>query len=225
MKHQCKICGKKFDKKESLGGHVSSHNRGESYKKGRSKGKSKRIRKKSEGPWICEYCGNEFSNGWKLGGHKTLCKMNPKREERLAKIAKSGIGRKHSEFSKSLISESMEKAHKDGRAWNIGKSRWNNEKSYPEEFFERVIENNFLDKEYETEYPVSIYAIDFAWVNKKKAIEIDGEQHQRFEEYIERDKRKDQSLIEEGWQILRIKWKDMFNNPKYWIQEAYKFIH
>lgn len=33
------------------------------------------------------------------------------------------------------ISESMKKAHAEGRAWNIGKSRWNNEPSYPEKFF------------------------------------------------------------------------------------------
>lgn len=49
---------------------------------------------------------------------------------------------------KKRISESMKKAHEEGRAWNIGKSRWNNEPSYPEKFFMKVIENEFQDKGY-----------------------------------------------------------------------------
>jgi hypothetical protein len=50
-------------------------------------------------------------------------------------------------------SNSMKKAHADGRAWNIGRSRWNNEPSWPEKWFIQVIENEFNDKVYEREYP------------------------------------------------------------------------
>lgn len=116
-------------------------------------------------------------------------------------------------------------AHAEGRAWNIGKSRWNNEPSYPEKFFAKAIENNFSDKNYETEFPIGIYSADFCWPHLKKVIEIDGDQHQRFKEYIERDKRKDKFLTKEGYQILRIVWKEMFHNPQEKIKECYDFIH
>ena len=56
---------------------------------------------------------------------------------------------------------------------------------------EQGFENEFDDKDYEREYPFIRFALDFAWVHKKKVIEIDGEQHERFEEYKLRDKEKD----------------------------------
>lgn len=133
-------------------------------------------------------------------------------------------GRALSVEHKEKLSEKMKDAHAEGRAWNIGKSRWNNEPSYPEKFFMKVIENEFNDKNYINEYPVGIYSIDFAWVDKKLAIEIDGDQHQRFEEYKLRDERKDSFLESQGWKVLRIVWKDMFNNTKEQIKICKNFI-
>jgi len=130
-----------------------------------------------------------------------------------------------SDECKQRISESMKKAHAEGRAWNIGKSRWNNKPSYPETFFMRVIENEFLDKDYVREYAMGIYSLDFAWPHLKKAIEIDGDQHQRFQEYIDRDIRKDAFINSNGWTVLRIAWKDMFNDPKTFIYNSINFIH
>ena len=69
-----------------------------------------------------------------------------------------------------------------------------------------------------------IFSWDFAWVDKKKCIEIDGDQHQRFQEYIDRDKRKDSKLLEEGWKVLRLIWKDVFKEPKKFIKIAKDFI-
>ena len=89
----------------------------------------------------------------------------------------------------------------------------------------KVINNEFEDKNYRRECPVWIYSIDFAWEDKKKGIEIDGEQHERFDDYKERDNRKDEFLRNNGWKILRIKWRDMYADPKKWIEIAYKFIH
>jgi very-short-patch-repair endonuclease len=140
---------------------------------------------------------------------KISCKKNP---------------RKLSEETKNKLSEAMKKAHSEGRAWNIGKSRWNNEPSYPEKFFKEVISNEFTDKNYETELPFHRFSLDFAWVHKKRVIEIDGSQHERFEEYKKRDERKDQLLKEDGWEVLRIKWKDIFHDTKTWIKHAKDFI-
>lgn len=146
-------------------------------------------------------------------------------EETREKLRKSSKDNTHSEYTRKKISESMKKAHSEGRAWNIGKSRWNNEPSYPEKFFANVIANEFIDKSYQTEFPIGIYSADFCWVHLKKVIEIDGEQHYRSKENIDRDLRKNQYLADQGFKILRIRWKDMFHNTKEKIKECFDFIH
>jgi very-short-patch-repair endonuclease len=155
---------------------------------------------------------------------KALGKEFTVSEETKRKISEANTGRTCSEETKRKNSEFMKKAHAEGRAWNIGNSRWKNQPSWPEQFFMQVIENEFVDKNYTCEYPLGIYSIDFAWVEKKLAIEIDGEQHQRFKEYRERDERKNRCLSENGWRVLRISWKDMFNDTKTWIEKAKTFI-
>jgi len=210
--YRCKNCGKEFKTKQSYGGHMSVYSR---------KPKIQNLNTKKH---ICKYCNIEFESGPLLGNHVRACKQHPKYKERIEKIRLSSKGRIPSKETKRKVSESMKKAHKEGRAWNIGQSRWNNERSWPEKFFEKVIKNEFKDKNYIPEYPVGIYSLDFAWVEKKKVIEIDGDQHQRFDEYQKRDKRKDKYLIKEGWKILRIPWKSMYNNTKEEIQKCKDFI-
>lgn len=223
--HVCSICGKEFDSPLSLGGHISSHNRGESYKKKRETQRSRDKRKNLHFPKKCKFCNLEFENGFSLGGHLISCGLNPNSKETYLRISEKAKGRILSESHKKAISASMKKAHEDGKAWNIGMSRWNNKKSYPELFFSRVIENEFSDKNYISEFPLHIYSIDFAWPKIKKGIEIDGSQHKRFEDYSERDKRKDLYAKENGWEILRISWDDLFSQTKHWIKIAYDFIH
>lgn len=147
-----------------------------------------------------------------------------KRKYAEGKIKSYWKGMKLPSEMKEKISVSMKKAHREGRAHNIGESRWNNQPSYPEKFFMKVIENEFFDKNYIREYPFKKYSLDFAWVHKKKVIEIDGEQHERFEEYKNRDKEKDTLLKENGWKVIRIKWKDMIKESKHWIKIAKEFI-
>lgn len=141
------------------------------------------------------------------------------------KIVPSFLGKHFTEEQRKKISNSMKKAHAEGRAHNIGTCRWNNKPSYPEEFFMKVIENEFTDKNYQREMPFIKYSLDFAWPHKKKVIEIDGEQHERFEEYRLRDQQKDELLKEHGWEVLRIKWKDMMANTKIWIKISKEFIN
>ena len=38
--------------------------------------------------YICPYCGKEFNNLYKLGGHKVKCKFNPKCNETIEKQQK-----------------------------------------------------------------------------------------------------------------------------------------
>lgn len=210
--YTCKNCGKEFLSIQSYAGHMSKYSR-------KPKNNQKIITQH-----ICKFCGREFISGQSLGSHIRLCNKNPKYLERIEKMRICGLGRAPSDKTKKKLSESMKKAHKEGRAWNIGKSRWNNKQSYPEIFFEKVINNEFVNKNFKSEYPVSIYSLDFAWIDLKKAIEIDGAQHQRFKEYIERDIRKDEYLKNNGWEILRVKWKDMYNNTKDEIMKCKIFI-
>ena len=174
---------------------------------------------KNKKEYICEYCNKKWITtleGFK--NHINHCDKNPNKRNG------PWSGKLHSEESKSKISNTMKRLHKEGKAWNIGMSRWNNKPSYPESFFMKVITNEFIDKNYKYEYNIGIYSLDFAWISKKKYIEIDGDQHQRFKEIQERDKRKDKYCKSKGWKVLRIKWKDLFNNTKSWIKIANDFI-
>lgn len=87
-----------------------------------------------------------------------------------------------------------------------------------------IIEREFQNKEYKFEHWIFPYSIDFAWINKKLAIEIDGKQHELIENK-EHDKKKDDFLTKNGWTVLRIKWRDMFNDSQFWIRKASQFIH
>ena len=132
----------------------------------------------------------------------------------------------HTDNGKKLrnkISEGMKKAHAEGRANNWQDSRRKNgvEGSYPEQFFKRVIANEFNDKNYISQYRIGKYALDFAWPAKKLYIEIDGKQHI---DNVEYDENRDKFLEQNGWTCLRIFWKDLYNNPKYYIGVAKSFI-
>ena len=197
---KCSTCHKIFDTRRNMYAHVKKEHPiepGSAWNKGLTKETDKRIQR------YCEKLREEYKNG----NVNVWCK-----------------GKHLSEEMKHKISESMKIAHKEGRAHNIGESRWNNEPSYPEKWFIKVIENEFEDKNYNRKYPFHGFSLDFAWVEKKKCIEIDGDQHQRFEEYKIRDERKNKKLTEEGWKYLRLIWKDVFTNPKEYIRIAKEFI-
>ena len=163
--------------------------------------------------------------------------LSVKTDERIAKCSEdikhryaSGelkppfLGRKETEEHRKKISESMKKAHAEGRAHNIGECRWNNEPSWPEKWFMMVIENEFRDKNFKQEFPFHKFSLDFAWVEKKRCIEIDGEQHERNEEQKIRDLEKDRLLKEDGWELLRMPWKEVYKDTKVWIEKAKAFI-
>lgn len=149
--------------------------------------------------------------------HEKYCKMNPNRE--------NYIGHPVSEETKKKLSISMHKAAIEGRNKGWTTTRCGpKKKSYPEEFFTKIIENEFNDKDYLYNVPFYTWKLDFAWPHKKLCIEIDGSQHERDEIQKESDIRKDKKLIECGWKILRIKWLDMFHNTQDYIKQAKEFI-
>ena len=161
---------------------------------------------------------------WNKGLNKKSDKRVAKGAHSLSQSMKGTPGRTLSEETKLKLSIAQKLAHAEGRAWNIGMSRWNNEPSYPEKFFMKIIKNEFTDKNYKREVPFDLFSLDFNWFHKKKVIEIDVKQHDTDILQKQRDIEKDKLLREEGWDILRIKWKDMCRDTKKWIEVAKDFI-
>lgn len=199
------------------------------------------------GGWECSICFKRFRVRRDLEQHRkidhsnighlnqfSLAKLHGKTivvsEETKEKIANAERGDKNPakrQDVKEKISASMKKAHAEGRAHNIGSCRWNNEPSYPEQWFMKVLKNEFgfeKDKDYITELPFHRFSLDFAFPNEKICIEIDGEQHERFQEQKNRDIEKDKLLKEEGWKELRKPWKEIFNSPKTFIEEVRELL-
>lgn len=149
------------------------------------------------------------------------CGETKKRRISSGEIVLPFLGKPLSEEHRNSISNSMKLAHKEGRAHNIGESRWNNEHSYPEKWLIGVLLNEFNlieNEDYKTEFPFHHYSLDFVF-NNKVCIELDGDQHERFDYQINNDKRKDLKLLEEGWIEYRFKWRYIINNKLSFINQ------
>jgi len=118
------------------------------------------------------------------------------------KIASKKYTLHHSDESKEKIRIARlkyMKEHPENTAWRTSTI------SYPENLFKEALERFELDKKYliAREYSVFPYFIDFAFINEKLAIEIDGSQHLLEERKI-KDGEKDLLLKNNGWNIIRI---------------------
>lgn len=112
-----------------------------------------------------------------------------------------------SEETKKKISESRIKYLKE----NPDKvpyllNHYSKGESYPEEYFDKIFKNNNL--KYEKQLQISIYQLDFAFIENGINIEIDGEQHYVDNRIIESNKRKDIFLKDNGWDVIRIRWSE-----------------
>lgn len=76
-------------------------------------------------------------------------------------------------------------------------------RSYPESYIERKLKQDGFS--YEFQYQVGRYKVDFAFLDKKLALEVDGKQHLR-EKQLQSDRRKDAFLEENGWTVFRLPW-------------------
>jgi very-short-patch-repair endonuclease len=122
------------------------------------------------------------------------------------KIAAKKYPQKHSEKTKKKISEIRRaylKEHPEKVPYKL--NHYSKGPSYPETYFDEIFKDKF---EYEKYFQVGIYHIDFAITTKNIAIEVDGDQHYLDEKIVKSDERKNKYLIDEGWDIIRIKWSD-----------------
>jgi len=116
----------------------------------------------------------------------------------------------HSDETKQKIREKRIKFMKE----NPEQTAWRTKNlSYPEKRFVEKRYDLGLDKKYSIvrEYSGCPYFIDFALVNEKVEVEIDGSQH-LLPERKERDDKKDELLKEDGWFILRVSENEVKTN-------------
>lgn len=86
------------------------------------------------------------------------------------------------------------------------KSKDLNGLSFPEHFTILILSDiiGSLDLDYIREYKVGKFYIDFAFQKQRFALEIDGRQHE-FPNIRDRDKKRDEFLKENGWNVIRVK--------------------
>lgn len=187
--------------------------------------------------WICKDCGKVFSAKNKLDTHRKesgeakprkFDKTCPRCGEPYVNYKKHRKICAHRFLTKeelhTIHSNAMKKAYASGNHKGWAYTRQNvNGMSYPEKWFKEVIENEFSDKKYEYNLPFYRWKLDFAWIDKRRCIEIDGSQHNEQKQKLS-DIEKDKMLHKDGWEVLRLDWDYVSNNTKEAIKIAKNFI-
>lgn len=115
----------------------------------------------------------------------------------------------NSESSKEKTKQKVKERIENG-TFSGWKSRKNRNPSYPENYFIDLLNNENITG-WTRELPMDKYFIDFAFIDKKVALEIDGKQHS-YEDRKKKDIEKDMYLKENGWNVFRIKWYNPVND-------------
>lgn len=151
-------------------------------------------------------------------GHCKQCNLKFKKRSKKSKYCSQSCSSKEissrediKEIKRIASSKSAYKRHKEGDISIGWKLRSNLQPSYPEKI--TMIYLDSLNIEYERELKVGKYFIDFSFKNKI-ALEIDGRTHEDDEVKI-KDEKKDIFLIENGWDVYRIKW---INDKKHYLR-------
>lgn len=185
--YYCKICNKEFEKRHSYIGHCSSHNR---------KKKEKLIKEHK-----CKYCGVIFDKGIQLGGHVPACKLNPNHLNRSKNIAKSLSGKIIPTIVRNKISISRKKYLDE----NPGQIPYLLNHSSKESYLEKVLRERLQNediKDWIQEYPLLRYSLDFAFIDQKINVEVDGGTH-NLDSVIKKDNERDLKLSSLGWKVFR----------------------
>lgn len=144
----------------------------------------------------CKYCGmTKYIQRGKMTRHEMYCIENPNKQQ--------CKGHKHTDEIRERISDGMKKAHKEGRAssW-IGRRKL----SYAEQSWFNIFTNEKL--QFENNYFVKPYWLDFAWPDKKLYFEVDGQTHYTTEGKLH-DEERTNILKEQGWTLIeRCNWSE-----------------
>lgn len=168
----------------------------------------------------CSFCENDAKLLKGISFRKTCGNIECKNKSHQIKL---------DEKTKTKISEKMVLLHKNGLhpGWSfINKDI--NRRSYPEKWFiKNVLEKYKLYDKYtiKEKLPFSKYFLDFAIMDLKIDIEIDGQQHIRNGETILHDKLRDEFMLSHGWAVYRIAWVELKNNSEETISKFLKDIN
>lgn len=216
----CKACGKVFEVTEATSNrqfcskYCSSHY-GENKKHTRTETSRRKTALTLEQTLSTRKKFNFELNGKVIYTDRTVysCKICGK--QRLAPF-KTGFCRdclNNTEEGKAFWKENCKHAAK--RAVIEGKNKpWKprNQKSYPELFWQKVLEKNSILFKQEVSVPVedTCYFLDFEITKNGKLIdlEIDGGQH-KLPEWILHDTKRNESLTKKGYLVYRVGWNEI----------------
>jgi len=193
----CKCCGKVCESRRKLREHYKTHNDDDCTK---SKF-SHNVPVTSE---TCKYCGRTCKSVSGLHLHEKCCDKNPNR----IYLAKQSVVM--TDITKEKISKALKKYYEGKTIWYTSEKM-----SYAERYFSKI----FTDASHN--YHVDRYFLDFAWVDKKLYVEVDGEQHYT-PKGIAHDNERTTRLLKCGWRLLaRIRWSSYNKLDK---NERKKFV-
>lgn len=173
--------------------------------------------------WRCSQCGSIFETrramethrkdihksigrSWAKGLTANTDERIKKRTDNFNKNEKLSEHKNKRQTCFFVSKETREKISKKQKENYRGKSRYatarEGRKSYAEQYFDSI----FTDCE--RNYHVDRFFLDYAWIEKKVYIEVDGEQHYT-EDGLKRDKERTMILENLGWKCLkRIRWSE-----------------
>lgn len=204
-KYKCPFCEKEYSKK-GISTHIWKNHTEEGIKFKPTKGKA----------------------SWNKGLTKETDVRIKNYGETYSKRVKSGEiipnwkGKTHKEESKDKISKAMINFLKENPNKVPYIINHSSKMSYPEKiFFDKLKEENIIGWEYR--YRTGIYEYDFAFINKKLDVEIDGSTHNH-SKVKKIDKRRDEWSKERGWTVIRFSAQEVKLNINKCISELKKYL-
>ena len=128
--------------------------------------------------------------------------------------------------TKKKISATMKKKWLNGelKGWviNYDKTRM----SYPEKVLDSLLRENGIYDKYriERKLPYKGYFLDFAIIDLKIDIEMDGGQHYNSDKAKQHDRKRNEFLNGNGWGVYRINWNDFKFHQSAEFSNLLKFI-
>lgn len=171
---------------------------------------------------------NFLSKKYRVGKCKiyNILKNNVRSRSESAKISKKlnpRLGFKHTDEAKTKMREFRIKWMKN----NPEKTAWRlSNISYPEKIFLEKLLDMEMNNRYLIIREMSFhpYFIDFAFINEKVAVEIDGSQHILPDRKLQDDK-KDKILIENDWRVFRVTATEVILNIDSVMDNLINFIN
>lgn len=205
---ECLECGEVYATRVALSAHLRTH-----------KMTSREYVDKHYDAPMCAYCDEPASrkNSWTF---RATCGSKP--------CFRKVSSIPHTSETKAKIREARLKylAKKGGQtAWE---KRAAGKMSYLEKwFYDRVIKEHQLadSNQIIAEHRVSRYSIDYAFMNLKLAVELDGKCHfKNGKQRIQADIRKAKALQDRGWFVYRIAWDEVQHHPGETVQKFMQFL-